>query len=105
MVDVQETPAVPPFDPKGDERRGYFIAGGLLIFLGWGLGVVTNYLAHYLAPRSGTRILGYYVGPTLGAYAWATFALGLAAGAMGVVLLQLGRTSPKGEIILPGYDY
>ncbi len=105
MVDIQETPAVPPFDPQGDERRGYFIAGGLLIFLGWGLGVVANALLHYLAPKGGMRFFGVYFAPALGSYAWATLAFGLGTGAMGIVLLLVGRSAPKGAIVLPGYDY
>jgi len=105
VVDLQETPAVPPFDPRGDERRGYFIAGGLLVFLGWGLGVVANALLHLLAGNGGMRIAGVYFGPTLGPYAWATLGLGLATGVMGVVMILLARVSPKGAIVLPGYDY
>jgi hypothetical protein len=105
VVDLQETPAVPPFDAKGDERYGYYIAGSLLIAIGWGVGVITNVLLHLLAPSGGTRILGLYFGTTLGPYAWATLALGLATGVMGVWLIVLARDSPKGELVFPGYEY
>ncbi len=105
MVDVQETPAVPPFDPGGDVRLGYFGAGATLIALGWGLGVVVNLLAHFLAPSVGSRLLHYDIGRSLGPYAWAVLGLGLFTGAFGVVLIALGRSSPKGRFVLPGADY
>lgn len=96
---------MPPFDPQGDERVGYFAAGGLLILLGWGLGVVANILLHLFAPAGGHRVLGIFFLTTFGPYAWGVFALGLFAGAFGVVLLVLGRNSPRGPVVLPGYDY
>jgi hypothetical protein len=105
VVDIHETPAVPPFDPQGDERLGFFIAGGLLILLGWGIGVGANVLLHALAPSGGFAVLGVYIGPTWGEYAWASAILGALAGAMGVVLLALGRSSPRGPIVLPGGEY
>jgi hypothetical protein len=105
VLDLQEAPAVPPFDPQGDERAGLFGAGGLLIFLGWGLGVVVNLVVHHWAPAGGERILGVYFGPALGVYAEATLAFGLVTGAIGVVLVGLARASPKGPVVLPGYEY
>ncbi len=105
MTNLQEEPAVPPFDPQGDERAGYFAAGGLLVVLGWGLGVLTNVIAHLSAPAGGTRWWGVYIGPELGAYAWGVLGLGLFAGAFGVVLIGIGRGSPRGPMVLPGYDY
>lgn len=105
MVDLQESPAVPPFDPKGDVRLGYFIAGGTLIALGWGVGVLANVLLHRWAPAGGFHILHAYFGPALGPYAWAVVGFGLFTGAVGVVLVALGRTAPKGPFVLPGYDY
>ncbi len=105
VVDIQETPAVPPFDTKGDPRLGYFVAGGLLVVLGWVLGVVLNVLLHVYAPSGGLRIYGVYFGHALGPYAWATLGLGLFTGAFGVVLLALGRSSPSGPFVLPGADY
>ena len=105
MVDLQETPAVPPTDYGGDVRLGYFVAGGVLIALGWGLGVVANLLLHYWAGSSRMTVAGHGLTSTLGPYAWAVFGLGLFTGAMGVVLLAFGRASPKGPFVLPGYDY
>lgn len=105
MVDLQETPAVPPMDPGGDERVGYFLAGALLVALGWGLAVAVNLLLHYMAGSGGRSVAGHTISSILGSYAWATLAFGLFAGAFGVVLLVLGRSAPKGQLVLPGYDY
>jgi hypothetical protein len=105
MVDIHETPAVPPMDPGGDERAGYFIAGSLLIFLGWILGVFVNVVLHAEAGTGGMSVGWIRITSTLGDYAWATLGLGLLAGAIGVVLLGIGRASPKGPMVLPGYSY
>jgi len=105
VLDIQETPAVPPFDPEGDTRLGYFVAGGVLIVLGWGVAVLLNLLLHLLAGSGGMTVAGHEFTSTLGPYAWASFAFGLFTGALGVVLLLLGRSSPKGRLVLPGYDY
>jgi hypothetical protein len=105
VVDLQETPATPPENPGGDERIGYFLAGGTLITLGWALGVVLNLLLHSAARSGPFAVWGVHFGPALGPYAWAVFALGLATGAMGVVLLAIGRATPKGPFVLPGADY
>ncbi len=105
VSDLQEVPAVPPFDPQGDERAGYFAAGGVLIALGWGLGVAGNVLLHLTAPSGGAWTWGVYFGPQFGPYAWAVLGVGLITGALGVVLLGLGRDTPKGRLVLPGYEY
>lgn len=105
MVDIHETPAVPPSDPGGDERYGYYIAGILLIVVGWAGGVVANLLLHWLAGSGGMRLGWFRITSTLGSYAWAVVAFGLFAGAVGVVFLALGRSSPRGPLVLPGYDY
>jgi len=105
VVDIHESPAVPPFDPKGDERAGYFIGGGLLIFLGWGVAVVANLLLHFAAGSGGLSLHFFRISTTLGPYAWATFGFGLFTGAIGLLLLLLGRVSPRGKVVLPGYDY
>ena len=105
VVDLHETPAVPPMDPGGDERVGYFLAGGLLIAFGWGLGVVANLVLHALAGSQGMTLGWVRITSTLGSYAWGVFAFGLFTGAIGTVLLVLGRGSPKAPLVLPGYDY
>ena len=105
MVDLRESLPVPPFDPKGDVRLGYFLGGATLIALGWGIAVVGNVLLHRFAPAGGFHVLHAYFGPTLGPYAWAVLGLGLLTGAFGVVLLALGRAAPKGPFVLPGYEY
>ena len=105
MVDLQETPAVPEMETGGDDRLGFQIAGGLLIFLGWVLGVGVNLWVHRTAPSTGSVIGWVRVYPTLGPYAWAVFAFGLFTGVVGVVMIALGRASSRGPIVLPGYDY
>ncbi|MGA8542578.1 MAG: hypothetical protein WB947_03430 [Thermoplasmata archaeon] len=105
MVDLQETPAVPPMDTGGDERSGYFLAGGMMIFLGWGLGVLLNLALHILAPAGGFHIAGIWFGHTVGTYAWAAAAFGLMTGGIGVGLLFVGQATPKGRLVLPGTDY
>ena len=105
VEDLEESPATPPEPTGGDERIGYFIAGGTLITLGWGLAVVLNIVLHWLARSSPSTVWGVHFGPNFGSYAWAVFGLGLVAGAMGVVLLGLGRATPRGPFVLPGVDY
>jgi hypothetical protein len=104
VVDVHESPAVPPFDPQGDVRFGYLTAGGLLLVLGWGLGVAANVLLHLSAPAAGHRLWHLYFAPALGPYALAVLGFGLVTGAFGVVLLALGRAAPRGPFVLPGAD-
>ena len=105
MADLQETPAVPPTDPGGDERLGFEVAGGLLVTFGWGIGVVANVLLHRLAPANGVVIGSIRLFPKLGPYSWAVLGFGLFAGALGVALLLLSRSAPKGPVVLPGYPY
>jgi len=105
VVDIHETPAVPPMDPGGDERLGYYLAGGLLIVLGWGLGVAVNLGLHWLAGSQGITLGWVRIGSALGPYAWAVFAFGIFTGAIGAVLLVLARSSPKAPLVLPGYNY
>jgi hypothetical protein len=92
-------------DPGGDERVGYYLAGAILIALGWGLAVVVNLLLHYWAGSGGMTVAGHRLTSTLGPYAWAAFGFGLFTGALGVIFTFLGRASPKGPIVLPGYEY
>jgi hypothetical protein len=103
MTDIESMPATPPWDPEGDERAGYAAAGGLLVALGWGLGVAANLLLHVYAP--GFALGSVRIGGRLGPYAWGVFGLGLFAGALGVVLLAYARHAPKGRVVLPGYPY
>ncbi len=105
MVDLEETPAVPPFDAGGDERVGWWITGGLLLVIGWGFGVVGNLAVHLAAPASGLALGPVRVFPHLGPFAWITLGLGLFTGAVGVGLLWLARQSPRGPVVLPGYPY
>jgi hypothetical protein len=105
VVDVQESPATPPFDSKGDERIGYFVAGAVLIALGWGLGVVLNLLLHWAARNGGFEVWTVHFGAAWGDYAWAVFGLGYATGAVGAALLGVAATTPRGAFALPGADY
>ena len=105
VVDVQETPAVPPFEGRGDERLGLFVAGGLLLLLGWGLGVVANVLLHAFAPAAGWAVLGLRVAPAWGPYGWAVALFGAGTGLLGAVLVVLARSAPRGPFVLPGAEY
>jgi hypothetical protein len=105
VVDVQETPAVPPTDYGGDERAGYFLASGVLVFLGWGLGVLVNLGLHYAAPTGGMTVAGIWFGHTMGMYAWSALGFGIVTGLVGVGLLFVARATPKGRLVLPGSDY
>lgn len=96
---------MPPMDTGGDERAGYFLAGGTMIFLGWGLGVLLNLALHMAAPASGLRIAGIFFGHSVGTYAWAAVGFGILTGAIGVGLLFVGQATPKGRLVLPGTDY
>lgn len=105
MADLQEEPAVPPFDPGGDERAGYLASGVILVLLGWGLGVLLNVVLHLTAPAAGSWTAGVYFGRAFGDYAWAVLGLGLVTGALGVAILGVGRASPRGRLVLPGFEY
>ena len=105
VVDLQETPAVPPMDSGGDERLGYFIAGGLLVALGWGLAVGANLLVHATAGSTGASVGWIRITSTLGPIAWAVLALGLVTGAVGAALIGLARRTHPGPFVLPGYGY
>jgi hypothetical protein len=105
VVDLQETPAVPPTDYGGDERAGYFLASGVLIFLGWGLGVLANLGLHLMAPAGGHTVAGIWFGPTMGTYAWSALGFGVMTGIVGLSLVFVARATPKGRLVLPGSDY
>ncbi len=102
---LYETPAVPPTEAGGDERLGFRIAAGVLVFLGWGLGVVANLIVHWLAPSNGLTLGPLRVFPTLGPFAWALAGFGLFTGSLGLALLWLADRSPPGRLVLPGYPY
>ena len=106
MTDLQETPAVAPEDEGGNARAGFVVAGSLLIFVGWGLGVFLNVLLHESA-HAGGRVLDGFVRiyPTLGPYAWSLLGLGLFAGVLGVAMIWLRRDETRGPLRLPGTSY
>ena len=104
-MDLTETPAVEPMETGGDERIGLFVAGALLVVVGWGIAVLLNLLLHAQAPAGGTPLGPIRVGHALGPYAWLTLALGLFTGAMGSAFVLLARTTAKGPFVLPGQPY
>ncbi len=104
MSDLQETPATPDEPTGGDERIGYFAAGGVLIALGWGLGVLVNLLLHWAARSAPFSLLGVHFGAAMGEYSWAVFGLGLVSGALGVALLGVAHGIPRGKLVLPGVE-
>jgi hypothetical protein len=105
VVDLQESPPVPAFEAGGDERWGYFAAGGLLIGAGWGVALALNVVLHRIAPSVGIGFLGLHVGPAWGPEGAAVALFGAFTGAFGVVLIALGRNSPRGPFVLPGVEY
>ena len=105
MSDLQETPAVPETDAGGDERAGLFIAGAILLLLGWGVAVVLNVLLHVGAPADGLALGPIRVYSAWGAFAWATALIGLLTGAVGAAVLYVARDAPAGPWVLPGFDY
>ncbi len=105
MTDLNERPAVPPQDLGADERYGGFAAGGLLIALGWGVGLALNVLVHRIAPSDGLAFGPFRIFPALGPFAIATAALGAVTGVIGAVLIGYAAGSPKGPFVLPGQSY
>jgi hypothetical protein len=103
--DLDERPAVADRDTGADERYGYLAAGGLLVFVGWGILIAANLLLHRLAPSGGIALGPWRVFPAFGPFAWAAAALGAASGLFGLVLVQYGRHSPAGRFVLPGQPY
>lgn len=97
---------MPPFDPGGDERLGYFVAGGLLIAVGWGVAVGLNVALHALAGAAAPiGWFGLRVGRAWGSEGEAVAIFGALTGAFGAVLVVLGRGSPRGPAVLPGAEY
>jgi hypothetical protein len=105
VTDLNEMPAVPPVDAGGDERAGMIAAGGVLIVLGWGLGVLANLYLHWSAPAGGSTWGGITVPHALGALAWATLVIGLGTGAIGFAMAWLARSEAKAPLVLPGHAY
>jgi len=105
MVDLQETPAVPPEATGGDERAGMIAAGATLIALGWGLGVLANLFLHLSAPSGGARLGPVFVFDHLGPFAWATLLIGLMTGTIGAGVIAAARSLPTGPLVLPGQPY
>ena len=105
VVDIYESPAVPPTDPGGDERIGLQIAGALLIVVGFGVGAFLNLGLHILAGSGSLTVGPWTFTATLGSYAWAILLLGFGTGLVGIALLWVARSARKGPFVLPGYPY
>jgi hypothetical protein len=105
MSDLNESPAVPETPTGGDERAGLYVAGALLVVMGWGVAIVLNALLHAAAPAGGIPLGPLRVFATWGAYAQATAIIGLLTGAVGAGVLYTAHTAPQGPLVLPGYDY
>jgi hypothetical protein len=105
VVDIHETPPVPPEDAGGDERIGWWITGALCILFGWVGAVAANLLAHLEAPSGGWNLGPWWIGPAMGPYAWTTLGFGVAIGAFGVVMFHLASQAHRGPFVLPGYPY
>jgi len=105
MSDLSETPAVIEPPTGGDERAGLYVAGAILVALGWGAAVVLNLLLHAAAPAGGIPLGPITVYATWGSYAWATLAIGLLTGGVGAGILRVAGSAPAGPLVLPGYNY
>ena len=105
MSDLNETPAVPETPTGGDERAGFYVAGALLVAVGWGVAVVLNAILHAAAPVGGIDLGPIVVHAQWGAYAQATALIGLLTGGIGAGILWTAPASPAGPLVLPGYDY
>jgi hypothetical protein len=105
MSDLNETPAVPETPTGGDERAGLYLAGGLLVAIGWGGAVLLNLLVHAAAPVGGVHLGPLVVYATWGAYAQATALIGLLTGGVGAGILYTAGSAPTGPLVLPGYEY
>jgi hypothetical protein len=102
---LDERPPVPPDDPGGDQRIGWWITGVLCVVMGWGVAVMENLILHLTASHVGFDLGPWWVGPTMGPYAWAVLAIGLFVGGFGIVLFHLASKSAPGPFRLPGYPY
>lgn len=105
MVDLRETPAVPPMDTGGDDRLGFRVAGAVLVVLGWGIADLLNVLLHRAAPTAGLAVGPYTVFPAFGLLGEITFVVGLFTGLIGVGLLWVAESAPRGPLVVPGYPY
>jgi hypothetical protein len=105
MVDLQETPAVPPTDFGGDERFGLHTAGAVLIGVGWAGALVLNLLFHAVAPSQGWVVYYWRIYPHPGPIAVGVAILGFFTGLMGLAMILLAREEPDGPLVLPGFDY
>jgi hypothetical protein len=105
LTDLNERPAVPPIDAGADERYGYFLGGGLLVVLGWGLFDVLNYLVHRAAGSSGLSLGVVRVYSGFGPFSQAVAIFGAVTGIVGLALLRYGMQAPKGAFVLPGAPY
>jgi hypothetical protein len=105
VSDLNEMPAVAPFDAGGDDRAGLIAAGGVLVVLGWGLGIVANLYLHWAAPAGGTTLAGITIPHAIGTLGWTTFVIGLGTGALGLAMAALARSDPRGPLVLPGHSY
>jgi hypothetical protein len=105
MSDLNDRPAVPETPTGGDERAGLYVAGALLVALGWGAAIVLNAILHAAAPAGGIDLGPIVVYAHWGAYAQAAALIGLLTGGVGAGILTIAHTAPAGPLLLPGYDY
>jgi hypothetical protein len=104
-VERELPPPVPPEEYGGDQRIGWWITGTLCILAGWVGAVLGNLALHRLAPSGGWHFGPFWIGPSMGPYAWALLGIGVGVGIFGVVLFHLARRSAPGRFVLPGYPY
>jgi hypothetical protein len=103
--EAEERPPVPPEDPGGDERIGWWITGALCLVFGWGVAAALNWVLHRVAGSTGFLLGPWWIGPAMGDYAWTVFGIGVAVGGFGIVLLHLASKAVPGPFRLPGFAY
>src|SRR4029077_2300790 len=96
VSDLSESPAVPPIETGGGERLGYFLGGGTLIALGWGVGIGLNWGLHRIAPATGMALGPLRIFASFGPFAWALAVVWLVSGGVGVHLVWPPRPPRKG---------
>ena len=89
---------------EGNQRAGFIVAGLLLVLLGWGVGVVANYVLHAVAPSGGIPLGLVTVYPGWSWYATFVLILGVFATLLGLGMFYLAMQKPRAPVHLPDVE-